>query len=527
MHRRSFLRFSASALALSCIPRQVFSFERHGASASELPSFSSDSPVFSKTYQAALDCLAGNTQRLSAFPNPVLLEGSVYRGVWLECAPQEGLAYGFFRPEVALANHEIFFALQRQDGYLPCNVKPDARGAGQIQMVVPIAATALETAQRTGHSKLLESAYNACSRWDDWLMRYRNTRGTGLCEGFCTYDTGHDNSPRWKGIPNRCDDADARNCPKAPGLPRLCPDLSATVYGGRVALARIARELNRRSEADRWEERAESIRALIVDRLYDPKDAAFYDLDSQNRFVRVRGDVITRVLGEHVVDEAMFNHIWDKQIHNPKAFWSPYPLPSIASDDPAFVRPIPRNSWGGASQALTALRAPRWMEHYGRPADLAYMMTKWVDALIKAGEFRQQLDPLTGEFTTEDPGGYSPAALVFLEYAWRLCGVRRESDTLEWNCRIPAGSRQTSFSIATPRGTAMLRHSNDVSELSIGGRHAMTVRGTARVVTDLRGNVRKVVGTSQQKEILHLVWAGRTPTGVTVRPNQSIAWTGS
>jgi hypothetical protein len=44
-------------------------------------------------------------------------------------------------------------------------------------------------------------AYRACSAWDDWLMTYRNTRGTGLIEGFCTYDTGHDNSPRWQGIP--------------------------------------------------------------------------------------------------------------------------------------------------------------------------------------------------------------------------------------------------------------------------------------------------------------------------------------
>src|ERR1019366_4544626 len=49
------------------------------------------------------------------------------------------------------------------------------------------------------------------------------------------------------------------------------------------------------------------------------------------------------------------------QAHNPKAFWSPFPLPSLAMDDPLFVRSIPPNSWGGASQALTALRAPRWM----------------------------------------------------------------------------------------------------------------------------------------------------------------------
>jgi hypothetical protein len=291
-------------------------------------------------------------------------------------------------------------------------------------MVVPIAATAWELAREANDSELLEKAYAACGRWDAWLRRYRNTRGTGLCEGFCTYDTGQDNSPRWKGIPNRCPDGDARKCPQAEGLPRLCPDLSATVYGGRVALAAMARALGKTSEADRWTEDAETIRRLIVDRLYDPQDGAFYDLDAQNRFVRVRCTAILRVLGEHVVDAELFEAIWRRQVHNPTAFWAPYPFPSVALDDPAFVRPIPRNSWGGAAQALTALRAPRWMEHYGKPAEQAWLMQRWIEALLRAGEFRQQMNPLTGEFTLADPSGYSPAALVFLDFLWRLSGVR-------------------------------------------------------------------------------------------------------
>jgi hypothetical protein len=30
------------------------------------------------------------------------------------------------------------------------------------------------------------------------------------------------------------------------------------------------------------------------------------------------------------------------------------------------------------------------------------------------------MDPLTGEFTQNDPGGYSPCALTFLDFARRL-----------------------------------------------------------------------------------------------------------
>lgn len=75
---------------------------------------------------------------------------------------------------------------------------------GQVQMVVPVAATAWEVSQITQDESFLSEAYNACSRWDAGLRRYRDTRGTGLVEAFCTFDTGQDNSPRWAGVSDEC-----------------------------------------------------------------------------------------------------------------------------------------------------------------------------------------------------------------------------------------------------------------------------------------------------------------------------------
>jgi hypothetical protein len=407
------------------------------------PSFSPADPRIKTTWNAALTVLAMNIRPVPRYDRPVLYEGAVYPGIWQECGPHEGLVYGtlaqYIAPTepdkaplaIARNNHMAFFALQKPEGsdsagQLPASIKTTEAGFGQIQMVVPIAATAWELSQLTGDDELLVTAYHACSRWDAWLRQYRDTRKTGLVEGFCTYDTGHDNSPRWAGIPNRCPDADARQCPPIETLPRLCPDLSATVYGARIALAHMAHALGKGNETARWNEDAETLRRLIIDRLYDPKDAAFYDLDAKNKFVRVRSDVISRVLGEHVLkhsdphDKSIFEAIWTRQLHNPKAFWAPYPFPSIAMDDPTYVRPIPRNSWGGATQALTALRAPRWMEHYGKRAELNHLMQQWCEAIMRHIEFRQQMDPLTGDFTQADPSGYSPAALVFLDFTRRL-----------------------------------------------------------------------------------------------------------
>lgn len=446
MERRSFLKLSSIAVGASLLPASALP-QNPSPPVPSHPRPPPD-PRWQSTWHAAVAALSSNIHLLPRYPHPVLVEGSVYPGIWLECAPHEGLVYGTLAKllppaqqgrsplEVARANHMAFFAQQRPEGadsagQFPSSIKlsdslQNPGGYGQIQMVVPIAATAWELAQLTSDDELLVTAYAACSRWDAWLRRYRDTRRTGLVEGFCTYDTGHDNSPRWAGIPNRCPAADARKCPPIASLPRLCPDLSATVYGARVALAQMATALGKPDESARWQADADTIRQLILTLLYDPKDAAFYDLDAQNNFVRVRSDVISRVLGEHVldvsrpVDKSIFDAIWTREMHNPGAFWASYPFPSIALDDPAFVRPIPRNSWGGASQALTALRAPRWMPHYGKQAEFDHLMQQWCEAILRHSEFRQQLDPLTGNFTQSDPGGYSPAALAFIDFSRRL-----------------------------------------------------------------------------------------------------------
>src|SRR5262249_4469697 len=144
-------------------------------------------------YVRALDVLDRNIITAAGYSQPVLIEGSNYGGIWLECAPHEGLVYSPIRTDIARNNHLAFFAAQREDGQLPCCLRTRGSGFAQFQMVVPIAATAWEFAQQSGDGELLDKAYTACARWDDWLRRYRDTRRTGLCEGFCTWDTGHDN----------------------------------------------------------------------------------------------------------------------------------------------------------------------------------------------------------------------------------------------------------------------------------------------------------------------------------------------
>ncbi|AFL89564.1 hypothetical protein Terro_3347 [Terriglobus roseus DSM 18391] len=494
MNRRDFLAASAAVLA---------TVRDSSAFAASEPLFRTGNARWQSTYDAALRVLAGNIQVMPRFPGPVLIEGSSYAGIWMECGPHEALLYRSFRPDAARNSHLTFFALQKEDGQLPANNKATAASPGwaQIQMVVPIAATAWELARTTGDHELLEKAYIACSRWDDWLMRHRNTRGTGLVEGFCTYDTGMDNSPRWHGMPNACPDGSARNLPRVASLPRLCPDLSATTYGARVALAAMAQALGKASEASMWQQKAATIRQLILDKLYVAEDTAFYDLDAQNNFVKINCDILSRVCSEHVPDQRLFDTLWQRQIHRPQGFWPQFPLPSSAIDEPTFVRPIPRNSWGGASQALTAMRAPRWMDHYGRSADFAHMMDQWCEALQRDSTFRQGIDPLTGTFSPDEAPKYSPAALVMTTYTWRLAGTHDEGDEIWWNIRAghPAAQDAT-FRMKTDNGKiAEMHYTGKAATLSLNGKQIATIasEGT-RLITTKDGTPKALVGINNR-----------------------------
>ncbi len=501
MNRRRFLAGSAAIAASHTLAANA-------ATTAAAPQFRTQDVTWQAAYDQALSVLAANVQVLPRYANPVLIEGAAYQGIWLECGPHESLVYRKFRPDIARHSHRCFFALQGADGQFPCNNKLSGTGFGQIQMVVPIAATAWELAQATGDEELLSEAYSACAKWDEWLLRYRNVRGTGLTEGFCTYDTGQDNSPRWSGIPVQCPDHDAKKFPPGLKLPRLCPDLSATTYGARVALAQMAAALGRSADAARWQQRSEDLRNLILKHLYSADDAAFYDLDAAGEFVRIRCDILSRVCGEHVVDQPTFERLWSRQLHNPHAFWAPLPLPSVAMDDPQFVRPIPRNSWGGASQALTALRTGRWFDHYGKSAAHAQLMHRWCGALQQEQGFKQQADPLTGLFTAGDPAGYSPAALMMIDFTWRLAGVCESDGHLNWHIRPGhAASRGAQFTLLTDQQhRAQLTYDAHGADLKLDGRWLGRVEGgAARLVTAQNGQLLSLVSIDEHAQNLRLI----------------------
>ena len=387
----------------------------------------------------AEELLDRNVWLLECFTEPTLVCGLEYPGIWLE-HNQDNLFYALRDLRVAQAGQEIFIRHQAADGLLPPYLRraknPPVVGDGHVQSVLPFARTAWEIATLSRDEAFLSRAYAAASRYDAWLVRYRGTRGTGLVEMFCEYDTGHDHSPRVTdgGIPRACPGLDARVRPDNSKLPIISVDLSAMQYGARMALAEMAEALGRRPEAERWREQAATTRRLIHELLWDDADEFFYDLGADGRFRRYRSEHITRLFLNRVVDQALFDRIWLRHFTDPQGFATDFPMPSLAPSDPRTDRAARTNSWGGQSQALTTLRAALWMESYQRADELDRLLGIWLEALLRSDRrFTQEMDPRHGVFS-DCAAGYTPTLLIAILAIDRSTGEG-------WLSQVIPGSR--------------------------------------------------------------------------------------
>ena len=376
---------------------------------------------------------------IKSFPGqegPLFLISTTYPGVWMEHV-YDGIKYAELEPEdgarVARNQTLLFIRNQKEDGHLPYNVldasiipassgfsRAGIVGYSQIQECVSIGRLCYETYKILSDRAYLQEVYKSLTAWDKWLCENRMSLNKGLIETFCLYDTGHDNSARLADIPVKCPDEDGKVPVDADAVPLISPDMNAVFYGDRRALAKMADELGLSEEAALWREKAAQVKQKMLELLYDEDDAFFYDIDCRGNKRKFLSISISNVFQEHVLDQEMADLIYARHMKNPAEFWTEYPFPSMAVSDPGSKKDKDGNSWGYYSQALTALRCARWMDHYGYSADYDHILKKWVDGITRAGmNFAQELDPITGEMSKSSEW-YSSALLLYVYACRRL-----------------------------------------------------------------------------------------------------------
>lgn len=377
---------------------------------------------------------------------PLFLISEEYPGLWLEHTYDAVMLARLEPSYLELAENTIHLFLERQkeNGQFPFNVLDENKwpdwalpgdkvGYAQIQECVSFLTLALEVYHMNQNKAFLEKVYQAGKRWDTWLREHRMTTQRGLIEMFCGFDTGHDNSGRLEGMAckgNYTADGIRQNAgvlPPDDGItPILAVDMNCNFYGDEKALAEMARILGKEAEAAKWEHSAAEIKKRIFEHCYDEKNAFFYDVDKHGNKRKYKSSTILHLFLEKVLDrkedKELIARIYREHLKNPKEFWTPYPFPSMAVNDPSAEGHATYNCWGYYTQATIVLRCTRWMDDYGFSEDMDYICKKWLTAWTEHYDevkLAQEIDPITG-VPTKCSEWFSSCMVMYIYAARRL-----------------------------------------------------------------------------------------------------------
>ena len=434
--------------------------------------------------------------------SPILQEGGVYFGCWLESTGTiNAELLSRFIPSVSQSTYSSFARFQREDGLFPYKITADGPVFSQIQLVTPLARCVWNHYALNGRDKnFLAAMYRAMAAYDAWIARYRDTRGSGAVEAFCAFDTGHDLSARFWHIP----DSPAGNDPTAyradnPLLPLIAPDLTANMVCQRFYLARIAEELG--EDGAPWREKAEASLKALFEQCYDQADGFFYDRDRNGRMVKVQSDVLLRVLACEVGDDAFFAEALRRYLLNTRKFFAKYPFTSLALDDPRFDPAFDYNSWCGPSNFLSLIRAPHAFEYHGRHVELTWVLYPILSSLSHSTRFSQTVHPFTGRdgFTET----YSPSILCMLDFVERLCGILPRADgTLWFTGLVPYqiehrdAAHETAYRRRVDGDLFELVNTTERSTAYRNGEWLYDAPKGVRLVTTRNGDIKSLIGMS-------------------------------
>lgn len=433
----------------------------------------------------------------------VLAEGGGYEKIWLETQPMGGAMYALRDMEAARNNILLFMRHQRADGRLPGSIQfAEGRQTPQFNKLQGFcfADPALELYFLDGRdATYLEALKETLVRFDAYLWRTRNVSGNGLLSSFCVYDTGEDAGVRYGDAPVWWeDDAPPEGFSV---VPMASMDVTSWSFAARRALAEICGIQGDAASAECWAGKAREVATALRNGLWDERRGAFFDRDKHGRTIDVLCHNTLRCMYWGSLAQDMADKFVKEHLLNPEEFWTPFPLPSIAANDPAF-RNAPENNWSGQPEGLTWQRAILALENYGYDRLVTELGGKLLAAVAENGYmFTQQFDPFTGKpslvssrtFAPPEPGcddpvqdGYGPTTLACLEYIAHIWGIHPRRGNVWFSL---GRGEPYEYDAAVYGHSYGIRAVGDRAEIRVDGKCLGTFDRGVRIVTSATGDI--------------------------------------
>ena len=287
------------------------------------------------------------------------------------------------------------------------------------EMQPPLLAEAVAAvAQRGRGVGFIREVLPQVKAFYEWLHRVRNPFGDGLVRVVQPDETGLDHSPKWDGLMQIgawtvdefnagwhrvCDPYDAfnRDPEKMIDLNHfvVADVMSNTIYIENLrVLADLCQQVDEHEVADEYLKRASLAKESLIELCWNQVDGLFYDAANKEN-TPLRTNTFTSLMPLLLVDlEPEIAKSLIEHLENPEEYWAPYPVPSVAMNEPSFIPGTVGNIlvWRGSTWINSNWYLARGLMRHGR-TDLARILADQSLKLVRAQGFREYYNPLTTE----------------------------------------------------------------------------------------------------------------------------------
>lgn len=185
----------------------------------------------------------------------------------------------------------------------------------------------------------LEEVYEGLKKYAGYYDRERDEEVSGLYDIHNHFETGQEYMHRYTAVNPRADREHWGQVFRLKGV-----DVTVYVYRLKQALCTVAEKLGKNDDADLWKIEAEKIKSAMLEKMWDPREEMFFDVDpATGQRTNVKAATCFYPYFTDIVDRS-HGHGLKRHLLNKNEFWTAFPAPSSSADDESFC---PEPEWKG------------------------------------------------------------------------------------------------------------------------------------------------------------------------------------
>lgn len=296
-----------------------------------------------------------------------------------------------------------------------------------------------EIYKRDKDKKFLEETLDKLARHHKWLIDNRDNDNDGLISIISPNESGMDELPVFQVAANYTGQqttrlhytyrkGDLKNYRYKFNSKKILEKdyfnveelLFNTVYiESTRSLSRLYKEINRTKESEEFRKIAEKAEKALLDKCWDSKDEIFYSVySSTEKMAKVKTAASLAPLFLEGLKGSKLEKLIKKHLLNENEFWTPYPFPSVAKDEPYYYpndTPLYKIKllWRGPTWISTNWLIVKGLRKHGYNSIADGVVMRMIEMIEKEG-FREYYNPETGEGYRRQNFGWSTLIIDLL-----------------------------------------------------------------------------------------------------------------